>query len=398
MLDAGGKAVPSQLAGGKLLMLARDVPGCGCSVHRVVDEPASSSPAPFSITGTTVETPFYEMTMEEGGVITRIYDKANRREVLPEGARANVLQVFEDKPNCEDAWNIDLSYQDNVWQFESGSLPALVENGPVRMVLGAKLAHGQSTIEQQIIFYAHTPRIDFVNQVDWKDRKMMLKVAFPVDILSPRATYEIAFGAIERPTHWNTSWDLARFEVSGHKWADLSEAGYGVSLMNDCKYGWDIKDNVMRLTLLRATEYPDTKADLGTHQFTYSLLPHSGDWTNRTVRAAHELNVPLAALAADKHPGRLGAEHSFLEVDAEEVIVSAVKQAEGGEDLIVRVYEAHGSRRPARITFDRPIVRAVECNLLEEDETPVSFESASISLFIKPYEIRTCKVRLKGAQ
>ncbi|MCE5198916.1 glycosyl hydrolase-related protein, partial [bacterium] len=189
-------------------------------------------------------------------------------------------------------------------------------------------------------------------------------------------------------------WDVARFEVSGHRWADLSESGYGVSVLNDCKYGWDIKDNVIRLSLLRSPTNPDPLADKGEHDFTYSLYPHAGSWQDGTVQAAQELNAPMQAIATDAHTGELGSTHSFVSVDKPNVIIDAVKQAEDTEDIIVRVYEAYGARGPVKMTFDRPIKQATECNLLEEDDTKADFNGCEVQFTIKPFEIRTFKLKL----
>ncbi|MHB9037548.1 MAG: alpha-mannosidase, partial [Armatimonadota bacterium] len=395
VLDPQNNEIPSQVVDGKLTFAATGTPSCGYGVYRVADGD-SRSECPFSVDGQSVSTPYYDLTLASDGTIRRLYDKTNSREVLPKDARANVLQVFEDKPSDWEAWEVELQYQDKIWEFEAQAPPKVLECGPVRLVLGLTLRYGSSTIEQQIIFYSHTPRIDFINTVDWQDRKTLLKVAFPVDIHSTRATYEMAFGALDRPTHWNTSWDKAMFEVCGHKWADLSETGYGVSILNDCKYGWDIKDNVMRLTLLRSPEYPDPEADCGEHQFTYSMLPHTGDWTNGTVRAGYELNSPLIAVADTNHDGKLDAKHSFISVDCENVVIDTVKQAEDTDCIIVRAYEAHGSRGPVCIIFDRNIVSAFESNLLEEGDEAVCFDGREIRFAIKPFEIRTFKVELAG--
>ncbi|MCL5102716.1 MAG: alpha-mannosidase [Armatimonadetes bacterium] len=395
VIDSRQNEVPSQLADGKLTFVASDVPSCGYGVYRVVDGD-SELECPFRVDGQSISTPYYDLTLASDGTVRRLYDKTNLREVLPNDSRANVLQVFEDKPSQWEAWDIELQYQDKMWEFASERAPEVLECGPVRLVLGLSLSYGKSKIDQKIVFYAHTPRIDFVNNVDWQDRQMLLKVAFPVDIHSTRATYEMAFGAVDRPTHWNTSWDKAMFEVCGHKWADLSETGYGVSVLNDCKYGWDIKDNVMRLTLLRAPDYPDPEADRGAHEFTYSLLPHAGDWTNGAVRAGYELNCPLLRVAETCHDGKLDARHSFVAVDRDNVVIDTVKQAEDSDHLVVRAYEAHGSRGPACLTFDRQIVSIMECNLLEEDTDPVDFDGKTACFAIKPFEIRTFKIKLAG--
>ncbi|MCE5199961.1 alpha-mannosidase, partial [bacterium] len=308
-----GSTVPAYVSDG-VAVFAATVPSCGLAVYHISKADAAGDAA-FKVDGQKISTPYYEAVLSADGTLTRLFDKAQQREVLPEGARANVLQIFEDKPTNWDAWDVELQYQDKVWEFQAKAAPKVLESSPARLVLGVNYTYGDSSLDQKIIFYADTPRVDFVNHVDWQERQTLLKVAFPVDVLSTKATYEIAFGAIERPTHWNTSWDVARFEVSGHRWADLSESGYGVSVLNDCKYGWDIKDNVIRLSLLRSPTNPDPLADKGEHDFTYSLYPHAGSWQDGTVQAAQGLNAPLQAITTDAHTGELGSTHSFVSVD-----------------------------------------------------------------------------------
>lgn len=222
----------------------------------------------------------------------------------------------------------------------------------------------------------------------------MLKVAFPVNVHAPTATFEIAYGAIERPTHRSTTWDQAKFEVPGHRWADLSEGDYGVAVLNDSKYGWDVEGNTIRLTLLRSPESPDPEADRGIHEFTYSLLPHRGDWRERVVFAGMELNTPLLPQVTTPHPGRLPKLRSTVAVDRRNVIVDTVKMAEDGHGMIVRLYEAHGSRGPVKMTFTRPISQAEECNLLEEKCGDVDVEGFHIGFDIRPWQIRTFRIHL----
>ncbi len=250
---------------------------------------AQGHAAAVSVTPERLENAFWRIQLNRAGQISSLYDKQAGREVLapfgrpadrgePGEARGNVFQAFEDKPMNFDAWDIDIYYQEKMSEINSLQEAVVEENGPVRGVLRLTWRYGSSTIRQRLTIYRRSPRIDFRTEVDWWEQQVLLKVAFPVAVRSTRATYEIQWGSIERPTHWNTSWDYARFEVVGHKWADLSEGGYGVSLLNDCKYGHDIRGNTLRLTLLKSALRPDAAADKGRHTFTYCLLPHGGDW------------------------------------------------------------------------------------------------------------------------
>ena len=233
----------------------------------------------------------------------------------------------------------------------------------------------------------------------------MLKVAFPVDVLAPQATYEIQWGNVTRPTHRNTSWDWARFETCAHKWVDLSEGDYGVSLLNDCKYGHDIHDNVMRITLLRSPTMPDPIADFGEHQFKYSLYPHIGNWNEDTQREAYLLNDPIivyeskvkgAALSSLKGQRSKGANlSSLVSCDAPNVIVETVKQAEDGDGIIVRLYESQRKRGQVQVRFGGGVEEAWTTNLLEENESALSVDQDSILLHMKPYQIVTLRVKFK---
>ena len=180
------------------------------------------------------------------------------------------------------------------------TLIAVMNSGPLRASIKITRKILNSEFIQIISLEYDSPCLNFDSKINWKERKILLKVSFPVDVLSPMATYEIQWGNVERPTHWNTSWDWVRFETSAQKWVDLSEGGYGVSLMNDCKYGHDIRDNVIRLTLLRGTTAPDVNADIGEHRFAYGLLPHTGRWNEKTIASAYALNDPLIVFIPDK--------------------------------------------------------------------------------------------------
>lgn len=397
-LKADGQPLRADYSDGRWLVLAEDVPATGAVNLRF--EPAAAASAEregsaFAWDGRTLSTPYYELAFDEAGRIVRLYDLELAREVLPKGARANELQVFEDKPKMFEAWDIDLFYQEKQRQVTELRRFELVESGALRAVLRLEWAYGSSLIEQDLIVYAHDRRIDFVTRADWHERQQLLKVAFPVDIRATEATYDIQFGNVKRPTHWNTSWDYARFETVGHQWVDLSERGYGVSLLNDCKYGHDIKDNVIRLSLIKSAIDPDPHADQGEHQFTYSLFPHGGDWAQGgTARAAWCLNNPLlTAPGASAWAGK-----SLLRADAEHVAFDAIKRAEDGDALVVRLHEYAGGRGTVTLTGDCEIASWQECDLLErplgerhDGGEPISFE-------LTPYEIKTFLVALRGTE
>ena len=222
---------------------------------------------------------------------------------------------------------------------------------------------------------------------------MLLKVAFPVDVRATRATYEIQYGTIERATHQNTAFNRARFENAALRWADLSEGDYGVSLLNDCKYAYDVRDNVLRLSLLRSSVDPDPHADEGSHEFTYSLLPHAWGWRNGMVHEGHQLNTPLLAVPAAKSKGAHAPVAAFASIDQDNVIIDHIKKHEDSDAVIVRLYEAHGQRGDATLTFGRKLKSITECDLMEENDQPVKLQGNTVKFYVKPYELRTFKVQ-----
>jgi alpha-mannosidase len=252
---------------------------------------------------------------------------------------------------------------------------------------------------------AGSRRLEFHTDVDWHERHRFLKVAFPVAIRSPRATYEIQHGHIERPTVENTSWDEARFEVCAHRWADLGETGYGVALLNDGKYGYDIHGPVMRLSLLRAPGYPDPEADQGRHHFAYALLPHAGGLAE-VVAGAEAFNLPLAivpgagtgrVVTVDRPgvsgPGVSGPGVSGPGVSGPGVSVEAVKWADRSDGVVVRLCEVLGGRGPVGVTLEGSWTAVSRTDLLERDLQPVPLEGRTVRLELRPFELVTLRWR-----
>ena len=330
------------------------------------------------------------------GNIRSIRDHRHDREVLATGQPGNVFQLHRDIPVNYDAWDVDLFALETC--EEVGGLTALeiVEQTELRGVVRVDRKFGASSISQRITLCASSARIDFATEIDWHEDHKFLKVAFPVNVLSPRATYEIQYGHTERPTHYNTSWDMARFEVCAQKWADLGEGDYGVGLLNDCKYGYDIHGNVMRLSLMRAPTAPDRTADRGHHTFTYALLPHGGDFRKGgVIEQACALNMPLHVIEAESHQGDLPNRQSYFEVDRAGVIIEAVKHAEHEESVIVRLYEANGSRGAVALTTTLPVKHAFHADLMERTGLPIDCTAGIINFAIKPFEIVTFKLILE---
>ena len=395
--------------GNELLLLdGIRVPPCGASiVSRITPVNNQEVDQTCSVTYTddgniVLHNPYYDLEFDRHGEIYRLYDNCAERDVLAPGQSGNQLIAYEDRPLRFDAWDIDLYYEEKPYPLHETAHIRVIEEGPIRATVEVVRRFMSSRVTQRISLWRHSPRIDFATEIDWHEHQTLLKATFPVAINSTRATYEIQFGNVERPTHRNTSWDIARFEVCAHRWVDLSEGGYGVSLLNDSKYGHDIHDNVIRLTLLKSGINPDAEADQGLHRFTYSLLPHLGGWREaETVRRAYELNVPLHVSGGKHTASSLStpdivsmAVHSFLSTDCTHVVVETVKPAEDGDGLIVRLYEAHNQRGHGSITFASAIVSAQECNLLEEPIADASYEGYTLEFQVRPFEIKTFRVHL----
>lgn len=382
-------AVPAVEPYGYLALQSRPTAGDAPPTAAVAVAVASSQDAH------TLENSMLRVTFDKAGDIVGLYDKRIDRELLPAGQRANQWQAFEDRPLDWDAWDLDIFYDEKPWPVEPAASVTVIERGPLRAGLEIRRRVLNSEIVQQVSMYGDSARVDFATRVDWKERHVVLKVAFPVDVLSPKATFDIQWGNVERPTHRNTSWDWARFESCAHKWVDLSEGGFGSSLLNDCKYGHDIRDNVIRLTILRGATFPDPQADLGEHQFTYSLFPHQGDWRNGTVPAAYALNDPLIArrVQGERTDTAGAAAGSLISASAGNVVIETIKQAEDGDGLIVRLYENERTSGPVALRAGFPVAAAHECNILEEHEADLDVQDRHVSLAMAPYQIATIRLR-----
>jgi alpha-mannosidase len=373
-----------------------EVPAAGYARLRLrpASQPAATS---LVVSARRLENRFYLIELGDDGTITRLFDKRCDREVVPPGRPANELQLFQDGPEREAAWNIHATYEKRAYQWDPGVEIAVIEQGPVRAAVRVTRCYRGSRVEQDIVIYDRVPRIDFPTRVHWEERQVMLKAAFPVLVRSPRATYEVQFGAVERPTHRNTSWDQEKFEVAAQSWADLSEAGYGVSLLNDCKYGYDIKGDVLRLTLLRGAQWPDPHADEGDHVFTYALLPHSGDWIEgQTVRRTWELNAPAVCVTRAAADDSAPATAAFFQIDGP-AILQALKPAEDGDGWVLRLYEPHGSRGTVSVRTPRPLAAVIECNHVEAPRGEVPPSGDAFAFAILPFEIKTFRLRFAAA-
>ncbi|WBW97283.1 alpha-mannosidase [Oceanirhabdus sp. W0125-5] len=393
--DEQGNVYPVQpIENNKGLFYAENVPSKGYKSFSIF-EGEEETVENLTVSTYKISNKFFDITLDENYNIFSIYDKINNRKVLKAFEKGNVLQAFEDKPHLWDAWDINIYYQEKMWEINHVEEVKVISDGPVRATIRIKRKFLDSTITQYMHVYNHIPRIDFENEIDWKEKQILLKVAFPVDVHTNKATYEIQYGNVERPTHWNTSWDMAKFEVCAHKWADLSEDNYGVSLLNDCKYGHDIKDGTLRLSLIKSPIWPNPDADRELHKFTYSLYPHKGDWKlAQTTQMAYNLNCPMYAKIEEAHSGALPKELSFISLDSENVIIEAVKKAEDSNEVIVRLYEYYNRRTTVTVNFYKELESVHECDLMEQELEKIKVCGNSFEFEIKPYEIKTFKLNL----
>jgi alpha-mannosidase len=397
--EPGGDALPAQeVPGGVLVELPEGPPLAARALEAADawrDVTRAVTAEPTINGGVQLENESLRVVIGPHGMLTSILDKRAGREVLKPGQMGNKLELFEDRPVSWDAWDIDIFFEDRGEVVGGLTRLEIVETGPLRAVVEIERAFRQSRLTQRIVMHRASMRVDFETEVDWHETHLLLKAAFPVDIRAARADFDIQWGQIDRPTHRNTSWDAAQFEVPAQKWADLSEGNYGVALLNDCKYGYDVRGDVMRLSLIKSATMPDSGADQGHHRFTYSLLPHAGD-TRVTVRAeAAALNFPPRVIGRSEGAGsaaRLGPVAHCL---SQRAVIETVKPAQDGRGAIIRLYEAHNTRGEVEIVLAPDIVAVERVGLLEDGGEPVAIEGRRLRLHVTPYEIVT--LRLLGA-
>ena len=342
----------------------------------------------------TLETPWYIVSWNELGELTSLYDKEAKREVLEAGTVGNEIVVYEDIPKDYDAWNVESYYSRKHWKMSVKKPCMMTEAGEICAVLHTELSYESSVIEQDIAFFAHTRRIDFKTKIDWKEQQQLVKAEFHLDVMTRTAACEIPYGVMERPTHRNTSWQRAQFEMCAHRFVDLSEPGFGVALLNDGRYGHSIEDSFVSLTLLTSGIFPFPDADKGLHELTYALMPHMGDW--REANVVHEAGMlNEKPILSPYKPSLLTEEKSSVrytmcEVSSPNVIVTSVKRAEDESGLIVRMYESSGIRTNVEWNLEGLCPKYIyECDMMEQKEREVVFDGQRAKFEIRPFEIKT---------
>lgn len=397
LVDSNGIVLKNQIInkGKQLLFFCQDIPANGYKAYYKKVYKQSCDSNTVIIKKNHLENDFFKIEIDENGNFISMFDKINSREMLKNKNRGNVFQAFEDKPLGYHAWDIDYFYEEKMWEINDIKSIEIVEKGPLRGVLRIKKKFLDSIISQDIILYKYLSRIDFKTTIDWKQNEILLKVAFPLDINSSVASYEIQYGHVQRQTHRNTSWDSAKFEVVGHKWADISEGNFGVSLINDCKYGYDVKGTTMRLTLLRSPIFPNPTSGQEIHEFTYSIYSHKGDLkSGETIKQSYALNCPLTYISAKKNEGILNEKLSIAKVNNENIIIEVIKKSENSSDIIIRMYEALNMRTNTTLEFFKDIEEVFECDMLENNTLKLNHLKNKIKLNFLPFEIKTIKLKI----
>jgi alpha-mannosidase len=402
VLDAKGTVLPSKLLSREphsniyhLLVNAGPVPSMGYKLVHVVPGNKTFT-TDLKVTGTTIENANLRVTVDPTtGCITSLFNKKANFETLAPNSCGNELQAFKDTPKEYDAWNIDPGTLDVpptlIHQVDSVKV---VENGPMRAGIQVARTWQSSKFVQEISLDANADQVLVTNDIDWHETHILLKAAFPLAATSDNATYEIPYGTISRPTTRNNSWEKAKFEVPAMRWADLGDARQGMSLINESKYGYDADGNVLRLSLLRSPVWPDPEADREHHHFVYALYPHAGDWKQAlSERHGYELNYQLTAMQVDQHTGDWPTEHSFVGIDGDNVVLTAIKKAENADGLLFRFFEWEGKAGSVTLHVPEGATSATITNLMETPEgSALTVISNQVTVPVTPYQIQTVRI------
>ena len=404
LVDAQGKQIPVQIVGHetkngkhyvKLIFIAEDVPSLGYKTYRATPVAVGASyPNLLKARDAEIENEYFKIQIDSvSGCLKSVWDKRNGREVLDRAGRGNLIQVIEDFGNSEGhlktadgKMDYRHKFTDKTWDVDSNPEIKELETGPVRAVIEITKKHGLARFIQRVILYPRIARIDFDLAMGWKGKNRMVKVSFPTSVSAPEATYEIPYGTIRRPSDG--------IEQPAQKWVDISNQSYGVSLLNDSRYGYDVTNNVIRLSVLRSPTAPVYSTDeRGVHTLRYSLYPHKGTWQEADVMLrAYELNNPLVSLVGTAHGGELPPVYSFLKVEPKNIIVEVMKKAEDSNDLILRLYETEGRKCTAKITLAHPVGAVHTTDLLENDVREIATDGNSFQVPVGAYSIETFKL------
>lgn len=386
LIDENGSIYPAQTTNNIAVVYVQDLPSKGFKTFEVIDY--NNEQSFFDVESHKIETPFYKIHFNDFGQMTSFYDKEFERELLIEKEVGNAFIVYEDKPIYYDNWDIDIFYTEKQYPVNQLVSMKWVEVGSIMAVLELQYLYSNSSITQKIKFYSQSRRVDFETYVNWKESQHLLKVHFPFDIHTDEATFDIQFGNVTRKTHKNTSWDIARFESCGHKWVDISEGNYGVSVLNNCKYGHSVQNGKVGISLIKSGIEPNPTTDQEEHFFSYAILPHAGDFRRgKVVQEAYKFNQPAYA----RYGTPQQSEFSFVKAEKENIVIETIKRAEGN-GIIIRLYESERSKTKTKIVFHKALAKVMECDLMENNIKEVKCVENSIEIEFKPFEIVTLKV------
>ena len=381
---------------GKTVFVAPHIPAKGWNTFSLA--PAAVAASPIAISAQSIETSALRITFDEKMHITSLYSKLACRETLPTGTVAGRIIAYEDVARNDDNWNVQAYYREKYHVIDNVVDVQILEAGPVRGVLRVTRKFRSSTICTDIIAYADSEELRFDYEIDWNEHNLFVKAEYPVDVNASNASYDIQFGHIERPVHKNTLADFARFEVCGHKYADLSDGGFGLAILNDCKYGFDASRNCLGITLLKCSTYPDKTCDIGHHSFSYALYPHAGDMIQANVREhAYDFNFTAPVEAIPAQNGLFPSSLSLFHINASNVVIETIKKAEDSDDIILRLYEAENKRTECKLDVAFPLAEAVQTNLMENAECTLPTTGSTVKLTMLPFEIKTIRITPKLA-
>jgi alpha-mannosidase len=390
--DEKGSLLPSFHDGKDLYFHCTAVPAKGWK-RFVLGAYKSPQEKPFTWEHCTLESPYYTAVFTQNGRLSRLYDKSSGYEVLAPGREGNVLILACDYPKDYDAWNIGKQGRDMYYEIEGETQYTVVANNALFFTLEWKLSFGSSLFTQRATFYTHEKRIDFTLVADYHEDHLMLRSLFTVDVHAPRASYDIAYGVCERTTHTNTSWDEAQFEVPSHKWVDLSDESYGVTLLSKQSYGYSAKNNTISISLLRSPTYPNKIADRGLHTLLYALYPHKGRYQEAKVIAeGYNLHQPLLAVKAGQGQATLPPVASIVSCPDENLVIETVKKCEDRDSLLIRILQLNGKRVSSRIKTQLKPREAYLCNLLEERLQKIPCNEEGVAVSLRPHEIQTIEL------
>jgi alpha-mannosidase len=387
--DKQGYKLQTQRHDNRTFALIKSIPSCGWTSIKNSTPPQSSSVSDVKATKNSLENELIKVVFNSSGEITSIIDKKIGVDMAAD--RCNSLRLYKDVPGKFDAWDIDSNYK-----LQSVEIPRMAEvrvtaSGPLFASLSVAIKFGKSELSQEIILHRNSRRIDFRTKVDWNESHKLLKVNFPVNVRSEDALHEIQFGYIRRPTHSSKQYDADRFEVCNHKWTAIAEENRGAAVLNDCKYGVNVENNSINLTLLKSALAPDMNADKGFQEFTYSLYFWDGPLSgSRVMQESYELNVPLTTSLG------VADTREVFGVDASGTIIETVKPAEdGSSDIVVRIYESVRSSVNCEFRTSLPVKKIYEADMLENIKKELALSPlGKVKLSFRPFEIKTLRLKI----